>query len=114
MANYHKGAADERRVRTLLEADGYMVIRAAGSLGAADLVAIGDVSRGHVYALNVKRSVWAPPADRVAMVAVWWPCSVRCLLVRVLAVRRRLEVAWREVHEAGAMSEVEAWPPWAA
>ena len=37
--NYRRGYALERRTRLELEADGYRVIRSAGSKGPADLVA---------------------------------------------------------------------------
>jgi Holliday junction resolvase len=39
-SNPHRGAVWERRMKVLLEQAGYMVIRAAGSHGAADLIAI--------------------------------------------------------------------------
>jgi Holliday junction resolvase len=38
--NGARGASFERKVADLLESDGYLVIRAAGSHGAADLVAL--------------------------------------------------------------------------
>ena len=41
MTNYERGVIIERRAQAELEAQGYLVIRAAGSKGPADLVAIG-------------------------------------------------------------------------
>jgi Holliday junction resolvase len=38
--NYQRGRAFEYRVKRYLEAEGYFVVRAAGSKGCADLVAI--------------------------------------------------------------------------
>ena len=46
-----KGARAERRARAMLEAQGYMVVRAGGSLGPFDLVA---VSRSGVRLIQVK------------------------------------------------------------
>jgi Holliday junction resolvase len=39
-ANYNRGAAFERRVKVFFEAEGWYAIRAAGSKGAADVVAL--------------------------------------------------------------------------
>lgn len=52
MTRYGAGAAAERRAVRDLEAAGYVVIRAAGSLGPLDLVAIGPCG---VRAVQVKR-----------------------------------------------------------
>lgn len=40
MNSNQKGAARERKVRDLLREDGYVVLRAAGSLGGIDLIAL--------------------------------------------------------------------------
>lgn len=40
MTHYQRGAAFERAVAARLDTDGYLVLRAAGSHGVADLVAI--------------------------------------------------------------------------
>ena len=57
-----KGARAERRARKLLEATGYYCIKAGGSLGLFDLVAIGSadcrfiqVKSGTKYASAVER-----------------------------------------------------------
>jgi hypothetical protein len=50
--NYDRGRAHEYRTRDLLLADGYEVVRAAGSKGPADLMAFKP---GQTLAVNVKR-----------------------------------------------------------
>ena len=40
MSHYRKGAKAERRAKRELEAKGYVVTRAAGSKGGADLIAV--------------------------------------------------------------------------
>lgn len=49
---YRRGIGAERRARRELEAAGYRVTRAAGSLGAVDLVAVGPLG---VRGIQVKR-----------------------------------------------------------
>jgi Holliday junction resolvase len=51
MKRYRKGADKERRLKKKLEKEGYWVVRAAGSKGVADLVAIKD---GRPYLIQVK------------------------------------------------------------
>lgn len=53
MTNYKKGANRERQVMALLQKEGYLVCRAAGSHGAADLIAI---KAGTIYLIQVKRT----------------------------------------------------------
>jgi Holliday junction resolvase len=65
VTNYTAGRAFEYQVRDDLEADGYQVIRAAGSKGAADLIAIKP---GQILLVQVKRlNGTIPPADRVKL-----------------------------------------------
>ncbi len=45
MTKYKKGADFERRVKKLLENDGYLCVRSAGSKGAADLIAINPFNK---------------------------------------------------------------------
>jgi hypothetical protein len=60
--NGARGASFERKVADLLESDGYLVIRAAGSHGAADLVAL---KLGQVLFVQCKLNGRCdPPADR--------------------------------------------------
>ncbi len=51
MTAYTSGRALEHRCRAILEAEGYVVTRAAGSKSKADLVAFGG---GHVLVVQVK------------------------------------------------------------
>jgi Holliday junction resolvase len=82
-----RGIHRERQVRALLEADGWWVARAAGSLGDADLVALkhGEVPR-LIECKSTHRGPWHSfgPADRAELIAAaaragatpvlcWWP-----------------------------------------
>ena len=84
-----KGARLERRSWDLLEAAGYQVTRAAGSLGAWDLIAIG--SRDLVLC-QVKSRDWPGPRERAILAA--WPCPphTRKLLHRWRRGRRQPDV----------------------
>jgi len=53
--NYTAGVRLEYRIRDFLQAEGYYVMRAAGSHGAADLIAIGGET---CLAIQVKRGRW--------------------------------------------------------
>lgn len=81
-----RGHDRERAVRRLLEAEGWWVARAAGSLGDADLVAL---RHGFARLVEVKSTTRGPyhgfgPAERRALllaariagaeaVLCWWP-----------------------------------------
>ncbi len=66
-ANYRKGSRNEARTRKYLAGQGYVCIRAAGSHGAFDLVALGgEVSQGDI-AVQVKSNGWGGKAERRAM-----------------------------------------------
>lgn len=60
--NYSRGAAFERKVAALLAGDGYWVVRAAGSHGKADLIALKP---DQVVLVNCKLSGpgGVPPAE---------------------------------------------------
>lgn len=60
MSNYTKGARLERCVRKELEAQGYIVIRSAGSKGVVDLVAF---DARLIRLIQVKAHGAARPAD---------------------------------------------------
>jgi len=65
MTAYARGAAFERKVRRLLEEDGWFVVRSAGSRGAVDLIALrerGNVLR--VQLISCKLDGYVPPAER--------------------------------------------------
>lgn len=59
-----KGTRLEHKTRRRLEALGYRVTRAAGSLGCWDLIAIGP---DDVLLVQVKANVWPGPKERKAM-----------------------------------------------
>lgn len=87
MTASERGIARERKLRALLELDGWWTARAAGSLGEADVVALkhGEPPR----LIEVKSTTSGPfhsfgPAKRDALIAaavkagavpwlVWWP-----------------------------------------
>lgn len=58
-----KGRVNEHRFRDLLLAEGWVVIRAAGSFGVADLMALGP----KVLMVNIKSNCYAPPVEREAL-----------------------------------------------
>ncbi len=82
-----RGHNRERAVKRLLEMDGWLVVRAAASLGIADLVALKAEHKPRV--LEVKSTTDGPyknfgPADRAALkdaaekagadaFLIWWP-----------------------------------------
>lgn len=86
MAGRQRGIDRERRVAFSLRAEGWTVVRAAGSLGVADLVAGKD---GRTMLVEVKSTARGPfehfpPADRIALLEAahaagwepwlcWWP-----------------------------------------
>lgn len=59
-SHYARGRDLEYRVRTHLQDEGYLVIRAAGSKTASDLVAIKP---GQILFVQCKRSGALPPAE---------------------------------------------------
>jgi Holliday junction resolvase len=69
-----KGTRNEHKSRRLLETAGYCVTRAAGSLGAWDLVGIGPTD---VVLLQVKSNRPPAPAEREALKLFPCPTS-RC------------------------------------
>lgn len=71
MGKYQKGAAKERKYAEILRASGWVVIRAAGSHGEADLVALKD---RRVCLIQVKSDQAGPfahfgPDHREALIA---------------------------------------------
>ena len=89
----HKGRRAEHRARKLLEAAGYTVTRAAGSKGAADLVAWNTVhirflsiKSGTKYCSALERETFAlmpRPANSTA--EIWrFPDRCRAPLIEVL------------------------------
>ncbi|MBX3027781.1 hypothetical protein KF840_23040 [bacterium] len=72
-----KGTRNEHRSRVLLEAAGYAVTRAAGSLGAWDLIGIGSTD---VVLVQCKTNRPPPPAEREALAAFRVPPNCRRLI----------------------------------
>lgn len=95
---YARGASFERRVRDVLAAQGWLVLRSAGSHSPADLVAWSPVEElyGSVcWLVQAKRSGVPSAADRLALLA--W--ADRAAAVAVL-VRPRFGggLDWRRWH----------------
>ncbi len=73
-ARYRRGAEYERRARKALEAAGYTVVRAAGSKGPWDLVAVNEQDpTERVRCIQVK--VVASPADAGRHIRRFQPTS---------------------------------------
>lgn len=67
MAQYHRGRDFEHRVRAALVADGYDVIRSAGSKTKIDLVAF---KAGQILLIQCKLDANASPAERADLLRV--------------------------------------------
>lgn len=67
-----KGSRWERECKRMLEAEGYWVTKAGGSLGAFDLVAIGNLN---IRLIQCKCNTWATPKERAAMATVPQPAD---------------------------------------
>jgi Holliday junction resolvase len=86
-----KGNRDEHRRKAILEAAGYAVTRAAGSLGAWDLI---GVSATDMVLVQVKSNRPLAPAERESLKL--FPCPLNCKrLVHVWLDRQR----WPRVTE---------------
>lgn len=84
-----KGSRNERRSRDLLEAAGYAVTRAAGSLGAWDLIGIGSTD---VVLCQVKTRDWPGSVEREALERFAVPPNCRKLLHRWIDRQRLPDV----------------------
>lgn len=89
-SNYQRGRALEHRVRTHLRAQGYEVLRTAGSKSKIDLVAI---KQGQILFVQCKRSGALPPAEWNAL----WDLALMAGAVPVLAeqLKPRGRKYWR-------------------
>lgn len=74
-----KGTRNEHRSRQLLEAAGYAVTRAAGSMGAWDLVAIGSTD---VVLVQVKTRDWPGLVEMETLISFAVPPNCRRLVHR--------------------------------
>ena len=91
--HYRAGAVFERHVAAKLTNDGYLVIRAAGSHGVADLVALKP---GQVLLINCKLSGAGavPPAEWNAL----WEAAERVGAVALVVSRpKRGAKAWQRI-----------------
>lgn len=68
--NKRKGAEGERKAKKRLEAQGYTVIKAGGSLGCFDLIALGPQD---IRAVQVKVNGYCSKVERAAMHAAILP-----------------------------------------
>jgi Holliday junction resolvase len=81
---YKRGRALEYLMKDKLEKQGYFVVRAAGSHGVADIMAIKSYSAGHeILFVSCKIPQYAPPAERRALVEA----AVRCGAIPMMTVK---------------------------
>lgn len=67
MAQYHRGRAFEHAVRAVLVADGYDIVRSAGSKTKIDLVGF---KAGQVLLVQCKLDGHCSPAERLALLRI--------------------------------------------
>lgn len=96
-----RGIQRERQVRKLLEADGWWVCRAAGSLGDADLVALKHGH--HPRLIEVKSTARGPwhgfgPKDRAELMSAAIKAGAAALL------------CWWPPHKKAQWFPSESWP----
>jgi hypothetical protein len=65
--NYRRGVAIERKVKDYLEILGYTVIRAAGSHGSWDIIAVKEGTTEPVRCIQVKRAATLIGAKRARL-----------------------------------------------
>lgn len=117
-SHYRAGANTERALVALAQADGALSWRVAGSkgLGYTDVLVASKWTG--VLALNLKRSAWAPPDERVAMMRL---ADFGILPVLVCAtVRPSRATVWRFLELTPALCslarlsdrDATTTPPW--
>jgi len=87
-----KGTRNEHRSKAILEASGYAVTRAAGSLGAWDLIGIGPTD---LVLVQVKSNRPPSPAEREALAL--FPCPANC---------KRLAHVWHDRQRGPVVTEL--------
>lgn len=93
-----RGIQRERQVKALMEEEGFVVIRAAGSLGVCDLVALRETSFGDCEAMLIEvKSETYPfkhfgPAKRRAIIEAATEAGAEAWLVNW--PKHRKEPAW--------------------
>jgi hypothetical protein len=88
-----KGNRNEHKTMRMLEAAGYACTRAAASLGAFDVIAVGA---DEVLLIQVKSNEWPRSAEMAALAA--FPCPPNC---------RKLVHRWRDRATAPDVRQVE-------
>lgn len=103
--NHNKAAGTRRELKAkkLLEDDGYLVVRAAASLGKADLVA---VKPGQVLLVQVKSGVGLSPTEWNDLYAA----SIRYGATPIHCAVLFRKVEWRRI--TGPKKPYERNPPW--
>lgn len=105
MTNYTTGRSLEYKVRDNLEADGYQCIRAAGSKGKADIVALKP---GETLLVQVKTSnPQLTPTDRKALLEL---ARLTGAIPIVAWKPTRKPIVYRELLGVGPRD----WRPWFA
>ena len=79
MSTARKGRDSEWVIRNFLESYGYNVLRARGSKGPADLMAINE---WEVLVLAVRKERWPSPADRKRLMGLERNPVVRAMVAR--------------------------------
>jgi Holliday junction resolvase len=86
-----RGAHFERRVRRLLEAEGWYVVRMAGSRGVADLLALrpaGTSAEARFVQVKVRKHALGPKAREELAKVAWYAGGTPWLVYRGPAARR--------------------------
>ena len=105
-SHYQRGAAFERRVAARLTRDGYHCIRAAGSKGAADIIALKP---SQVLLVQVKRTnPLLPRPERIALVHL--ACVVGGLPIVAYQSAPRKPLSYRVLTGIGP-KEFAEWTP---
>jgi Holliday junction resolvase-like predicted endonuclease len=96
MSNYRRGTRYEKKTRAWLEEQGYWVIEARGSHGAADLIALSDMA---VLVVQVKSGRKLSTGERAEMLA-------KLLKVPVPVNGRRQIVTWTKYDRRPQVEDV--------
>lgn len=99
MTRYDGGRAFEYEVRAFLEAEGYWCIRAAGSHGKVDVLAL---KTGQILMVQCKRNGVCPPAERTEL------RRIAALVNAIPLIASRPRVTFRELTGNGPKD----WRPW--
>lgn len=104
LTNYARGANFERRIMADLDLNGYFTMRASGSHGIADVVAI---KAGEILLVQCKITGTISPADRVALLDL----ATRAGAVPLIAYRPSpKKFAYRQLIDAVARGGT--YQPW--